>query len=81
MSDLLARVSRVKPTTAFLGALVLVLLGLFVPGVVGGVLLLVLALLVGALTVGTWQRRAGVLRPLRVGVLLLLLVVALMKIS
>jgi energy-coupling factor transporter transmembrane protein EcfT len=79
VSALLTRLSRLNPTTLFLGALVLVLLGLFVPGVVGGLLLMVLALVVGALVVGTWEQRPAT-RPLRLAVLLLLLVVALAKI-
>jgi energy-coupling factor transporter transmembrane protein EcfT len=79
VSELLIRLSRLNPTTVFLGALVLVVLGLFVPGVVGGLLLMVLALVVGALVVGTWERRPAT-RPLRLGVFLLLLVVALTKI-
>jgi hypothetical protein len=78
VSTLLTRLARLNPTAVFLGALVLVLLGLFVPGAVGGALLLILALVVGALVVGTWELRPAT-RPLRLAVLLLLLVVALTK--
>jgi hypothetical protein len=78
VSTLLTRLARLNPTAVFLGALVLVLLGLFAPGAVGGALLLILALVVGALVVGTWELRPAT-RPLRLGVLLLLLVVALTK--
>jgi hypothetical protein len=78
VSTLLTRLARLNPTTVFLGALVLVLLGLFVPGAAGGALLLILALVVGVLVMGTWERRAAT-RPLRLAVLLLLLVVALSK--
>jgi hypothetical protein len=78
VSTLLTRLARLNPTTVFLGALVLVLLGLFVPGAAGGALLLILALVVGVLVVGTWERRPAT-RPLRLAVLLLLMVVALSK--
>jgi energy-coupling factor transporter transmembrane protein EcfT len=79
VSTLLTRLARLNPTTVFLGVLVLVLLGLFVPGVVGALLLLLLALVVAALVVATWARRPAT-RPLRLAVLLLLLVVAFLKI-
>ncbi|BCB79319.1 hypothetical protein ACFQ1L_10895 [Phytohabitans flavus] len=38
-----ARLARINPTAAFLGALVVVLIGLFAPGVIGGAVLLALA--------------------------------------
>jgi hypothetical protein len=86
VSELLTRLARLNPptspnttTTVFLGALVLFLLGLFVPGVAGGLLLMILALVVAALVVGTWERRPAT-RPVRLAVPLLLLVVALSKI-
>jgi phosphoglycerol transferase MdoB-like AlkP superfamily enzyme len=79
--DLLARLSRLNPTTVFLGTLVFFLVGLFVPGLAGAVLLLVLALALGTLAVATWRvagQHPGV-RALRLVVLLLLLAVALYK--
>ncbi len=48
---LLRRLGRLNPTTVFLGALVFVLVALFVPGVVGGVLLLILLLVLGVLAI------------------------------
>lgn len=79
MSTLLTRLARLNPTAVFLGALIVVLLGLFVPGVAGGLVLLVLVLALGALVVATWELRPAA-RPLRLAVLALLLVVTLAKI-
>jgi energy-coupling factor transporter transmembrane protein EcfT len=79
VSTLLTRLARLNPTAVFLGALILVLLGFFLPGVVGGLVLLVLVLALGALAVATWPLRPAT-RPLRLAVLALLLVVAIIKI-
>lgn len=79
MSTLLTRLARLNPTAVFLGALILVLLGFFLPGVVGGLVLLVLVLALGALAVATWPLRPAT-RPLRLAILALLLVVAIIKI-
>lgn len=76
----LTRLARVNPTAAFLGALVLVLVGFFAPGILGGGLLLLLAAgLVGLLTV-TWRVQAPRARAARLVILGLLVAVALAKI-
>lgn len=78
-SPLLARLARVNPTAVFLTALVLVLVALFTPGAVGGVLLLLLAgLLVWLMTV-TWAVQRPATRVLRLVLLTLLISVALAK--
>jgi hypothetical protein len=79
VSTLLTRLARLNQTAVFLGALILVLLGFFLPGVVGGLVLLALVLALGAVTVATWQLRPAT-RPLRLAVLVLLLVAAIGKI-
>jgi len=79
VSTLLTRLARLNPTAVFLGALVLVLLGLFLPGTLGGLVLLVLVLALGALAVATWELRPAT-RPLRLAVLALLLIVAISKV-
>ncbi|MFB9235947.1 DUF6703 family protein [Plantactinospora siamensis] len=76
----LARLARVNPTSVFLAALALVLAGLFAPGAVGGVLLLALAVGLGALLVTTWPVQPPNTRLLRLALLTGLLAVALIKI-
>lgn len=78
-SPLLARLARVNPTTVFLAALVLVLVALFAPGAVGGVLLLALAAGLVWLMSVTWAVQAPATRVIRLVVLTLLLTVALAK--
>ncbi|MEU1886956.1 DUF6703 family protein [Micromonospora sp. WMMD987] len=76
---LLARLARVNPTSVFLATLALVLVALFAPGPVGGVLLLALAAgLVYLLTV-TWPVQAPQTRLLRLVMVTLLVTVALVK--
>lgn len=77
---LLARLARVSPTAAFLMVLVLMLIGLFVPGVVGGVVLLLLAAGLGALLMTTWPVQPPRTRVLRLLILGLLTLVAVAKI-
>ncbi|WP_422773752.1 DUF6703 family protein [Plantactinospora sp. WMMC1484] len=79
-SVLLTRLARVNPTAAFLGALVLVLVALFAPGIVGGALLLLLAAGLAALLVTTWPVQRTATRTLRLLILTLLVAAALMKI-
>ncbi|MDW5327420.1 DUF6703 family protein [Plantactinospora sp. KLBMP9567] len=79
-SVLLTRLARVNPTGAFLAALVLVLVGLFAPGIVGGALLLALAAGLAALLVTTWPVQSPPTRILRLVILTLLVGAALMKI-
>jgi hypothetical protein len=75
-----ARLARINPTTAFLGALVVVLIGLFAPGVFGGVVLLALAGGLIYLMRRTWPVATRQTRTIRVVMLGLLLLAALFKI-
>jgi len=75
-----ARLARVNPTSAFLAALVVVLAGLFLPGAIGGALLLLLAAGLVALLVRTWPVQAPQTRVLRLLMLALLVTVAIYKI-
>ncbi len=79
-SQLWARLARFPRRSAFVAALVLVLAGLFVPGPVGGVLLLVLAAGLAALAWVTWPVTPPAQRIPRLVVLLLLVVAGLLKI-
>ncbi|MGI5148217.1 DUF6703 family protein [Plantactinospora sp. CA-294935] len=79
-SVLLTRLARVNPTGVFLAALVLVLVGLFAPGIVGGALLLALAAGLAALLLTTWPVQRPATRILRLVILTLLVGAALMKI-
>jgi hypothetical protein len=74
-----ARLARANPTTVFLVALVLVLVGLFAPGPFGGVLLLALAAGLVALLLTTWPVQAPAGRVIRLVMLTLLIAVALAK--
>jgi hypothetical protein len=73
----LHRLSRIPPSRAFLATLVLMLLGLFLPGIVGAA---VLSLVGGALiflTATTWAVQPARTRAVRIillGVLILLIV-------
>lgn len=77
---LLVRLARVNPTAVFLAVLVLVLVGLFAPGIVGGGLLLALAVGSTALLVSTWPVQAPRTRAMRLVMLTLLVGAALVKI-
>lgn len=74
------RLARVNPTRAFLAALALVLLGLFLPGIVGALFLLVLAAGMIALIRMTWSVQAPQTRLLRLVMLTALIGIALIKI-
>jgi hypothetical protein len=76
-----ARLARINPTGAFLGALVVVLVGLFAPGVIGGIVLLALAAGMVYLMRRTWPITAPRARLIRVVMLGLLLLAALIKIT
>ncbi|TDC59601.1 hypothetical protein E1258_17365 [Micromonospora sp. KC207] len=73
------RLARANPTTIFLVTLVLVLVGLFAPGVVGGALLLALAAAGVALLLTTWPVQSPATRVIRLVMLTLLVTVALAK--
>lgn len=77
---LVTRLARVGPTAVFLVALALVLVALFAPGIVGGVLLLALAGLLGVLLATSWPVQTPGTRMVRLVLLTLLVAFALMKI-
>ena len=76
---LLRRLARVNPTTAFVAALVLMLAGLFLPGIVGAALLFVLALALAALTYTTWPVQSPSTRVVRLMLLTLLVAAVVAK--
>jgi hypothetical protein len=77
--DPLTRLAGANPTAVFLGTLLVALVGLFAPGVIGGGVLLLLALGMIALLVTTWPVQAPGTRVVRLVLLTLLLTVALAK--
>jgi hypothetical protein len=79
-TGLLPRLARVNRTVAFLVTVAVVLLGLFLPGILGGAVLFALAAGLAALLARTWPVQAPATRVLRVVVLAVLVVVALSKI-
>jgi hypothetical protein len=80
VTDPWRRIARLPRAAVFLLALVLVLAGLFLPGPVGGVLLLALAVGLALLLRQTWPVTPARLRPVRLVVLALLFLAALVKI-
>ena len=79
--NLLRRLTRINPTTAFFVALVVMLAGLLLPGIVGAALLFLLLAGVAALTFTTWPVQAVSSRVVRVILLALLLAGIIAKIS
>ncbi|WP_433793888.1 DUF6703 family protein [Actinoplanes sp. CA-252034] len=77
---ILHRLARVNPTAAFAGALALLLAGLFLPGIVGALLLGLLTAGLASLTATTWPVQSPVTRVVRVVLLTLLVVAAVSKI-
>lgn len=77
--NLLRRLARVSPTTAFLAALALLLAGFFLPGIVGAAVLFVLCAALAALTFTTWPVQTPSTRLVRVLLLVLLLAVVVAK--
>jgi hypothetical protein len=75
-----ARLARVNPTSAFLVALVVILAGLFLPGTIGALVLLVLAAGLATLLARTWPVQSPPTRAIRLVMLSLLVAVALFKI-
>jgi len=71
--------ARLNPTAVFLAALAVVLVALFAPGPVGGLLLLALAAGLIWLMTLTWPLQAPATRVLRLVILTLLIAVALAK--
>jgi len=78
--NLLRRLARINPTTAFIGALVVMLGGLFLPGIVGALLLFVLLAGLAALTFTTWPVQTAASRTARVILLALLFAGIVLKI-
>jgi hypothetical protein len=77
--DLLRRLGRVNPTAAFVAALVLMLAGLFLPGIVGAFLLFLLGAGLATLTYATWPVQTSSTRAVRIVMLVLLLAAVITK--
>ena len=77
--NLLRRLARVSPTTAFVLALALLLGGMFAPGIVGAALLFGLGAGLAALTFTTWPVQTPGTRLVRVSLLAALFAAALSK--
>ena len=76
---LLEKLARLNRTAVFVGALVVVLLGLFLPKPVGGLILLAVAFSLIAIMATTWNVQANSTRVLRVTVLVLLIITGLTR--
>ena len=77
--NLMRRLARVNPTTAFVLALALMLAGLFLPGIVGAALLFVLGAGLAALTFTTWPVQSASTRALRLLMLVFLMAAVVSK--
>jgi hypothetical protein len=77
--NLLQRLARINPTTAFLVALAVLLAGFFLPGIIGAALLFVLGAGLAALTFTTWPVQSAPTRVVRVTLLVLLLAAVIAK--
>lgn len=75
-----ARLARIRPLPAFAGALVLILAGLFLPGIIGGAILLALVTGLAYVSSLTWRVQTRATRLLRVVILASVALVALAKI-
>lgn len=73
--------TRLNPTGVFLATLLVVLLGLLIPGPAGGVILLLLAAAVIALAAVAWRATPAALRPVRIAMIALLLTAAIWKLT
>ena len=78
--NLLRRLARINPTTAFIVALAVLLIGFFAPGIIGGAVLFLLGAALAGLTFTTWPVQAAPTRVLRVLLLGLLFAAAVAKI-
>jgi hypothetical protein len=76
----LEKLARLNRTAVFIGVLAVLLCALLLPGPWGGVVLLALALALGAILYTTWPVQATTTRTLRVTVLVLLVATALTRI-
>ena len=77
--NLLGRLARVSPTAAFLLVLVVLLAGLFAPGIIGAALLALLGTGLAALTFTTWPVQSSPTRVARLVLLTALFAVAVVK--
>ena len=78
-NNLFVRLTRINPTTAFVGALILVLAGFFLSGIVGAGLLFLLGAALAALTFTTWPVQSPSTRAVRALLLALLLAAVVSK--
>jgi hypothetical protein len=76
----LRRLARVSPTAAFVVALVGLLAGLFLPGIIGAALLFLLGAALATLSFTTWPVQTTSTRAVRVVLLVLLLAVVVAKV-
>jgi hypothetical protein len=77
---LLRRLARVNPATAFFVAVVLLLAGFFLPGIVGAAVLTLLGAGLGALTFTTWPVQRPATRAARLGLLAVLIAAVVAKV-
>ncbi|HEU4347942.1 MAG TPA: DUF6703 family protein, partial [Actinoplanes sp.] len=77
--NLMRRLARMNPTTAFVVALAVMLAGLFLPGIIGAALLFVLGAALSVLTFTTWPVQKPATRTVRVILLALLFAAAVAK--
>jgi hypothetical protein len=75
----LRRLARVSPTTAFIAALVVMMAGLFLPGIIGAALLFLLGAGLATLTFTTWPVQSPSTRAVRVLLLVLLFAAVIAK--
>jgi hypothetical protein len=78
---LLRRISRINPTLGFALALATLLAGLFLPGIIGGLLLALIVTGLGALTFTTWPVQSPITRTVRLVLLTLLVAAVISKIT
>jgi hypothetical protein len=71
--------NRLNPTVVFLVCTVVVLAALFLPGSIGGVILLLVAAVAAVLTIGAWGRLPLVGRGARLVILAILVAGALKR--
>lgn len=79
--SLLARLAGLNRTAVFLTTLAVVLLALFLPRTLGGLLLLLLAAALAALLTKTWALTPSTPRALRIVTLVLLIAVGASKLA
>jgi hypothetical protein len=78
---LLRRLARINPTMAFIVALVALLAGFLLSGIVGAALLFVLGGFMAALTFTTWPVQKPATRAVRVIMLVLLFAAVVAKVT